>query len=258
MAWRLHITVIGSLFLWPLGAQVPDNLGIAATNIVIRHDRDDAAYLALGVRFPAVGKVGRGGDATLIASNWAITAAHVAHGMSRRMDPLVVTFEGRDYEVATVHMHPAWQPMGPHDIALLELAEHVDGIAPIALYEAHDELGQMAMLVGHGDTRTGEGGSWQVDGKRRGATNVVARADDAHLVFVFDEPPNATELEGTPGRGDSGGPAFLMIDDGEARLAGVSSGGTDGKYGPATYGARDFFGRVSTHLDWIRGVIVEK
>jgi hypothetical protein len=35
-------------------------------------------------------------------------------------------------------------------------------------------------------------------------------------------------------------------------IVGISSAGQPGRNGPATYGARDYFGRVSTHLAWIR------
>lgn len=49
-----------------------------ADRIVIRHDRPDSLYRALGARYPAVVKVGRAGDGTLIADRWVLTAAHVA------------------------------------------------------------------------------------------------------------------------------------------------------------------------------------
>ena len=125
------------------------------------------------------------------------------------------------------------------------------------LYAGNDETGAIATLVGHGDTRTGRGGSWSSDFVRRAATNRVETARSGRLVFRFDEPPDATDLEGTPGRGDSGGPALLRV-NGQYHVAGVSSAGTDGRYGPATYGAEDHFTRVADYLDWIRAIVAPR
>ena len=52
--------------------------GAAADAVIIRHDRSEADALSLGARFTAVGRVLRGGGATLVAPGWAVTAAHVA------------------------------------------------------------------------------------------------------------------------------------------------------------------------------------
>ena len=215
--------------------------------IVIRHDRPDARYLELGARYPAVGTVGRAGDGTLIAPRWVLTAAHVAVGARR---PLAVRLGEREYAVQRVVVHPDWTELGPHDLALLQLAEPVTGIEPLALYEGADETGQVAVIIGHGGTGVGLDRQRREDGRARGATNRVDRADTQWLVFTFDQPPAGTELEGAPGPGDSGSPAFLM-QGGTPRVAGVSSAGFDGKLGPGTYGAVDHFVRVSRYRVWI-------
>jgi hypothetical protein len=220
--------------------------------IVRRHDRPDSLYLALGARYAAVGTVGRRGDGTLIAPTWVLTAAHVAADLDTGR--VRVRFGERVYSVRRAVVHPDWRELGPHDIGLLELTEPVTGIEPLALYGGRDEVGQTAVLVGHGDTRTGLGGAWQQDGRVRGATSVVDGIDDGRLVFRFDEPPAGTALEGAPGRGDSGGPALLSV-AGRPQVAGVSSAGFDGRNGPGTYGAVDHFTRVSEHLSWIRAAM---
>ena len=152
--------------------------------------------------------------------------------------------------------HPAWRELGPHDVGLLELATPVTGVEPLGLYSGSDEVGKLAVLVGHGDVRSngGQGGDWAQDARARGATNVVDVIDEGRLVFRFDEPPAGTDLEGAPGRGDSGGPALIVV-AGRPLVAGVSSAGFDGHNGPGTYGAVDHFTRVSEHLAWIRGVM---
>lgn len=226
---------------------------LAATDsIVIRHDRPDSLYRALGERFPAVAKVGRAGDGTLIAPRWVLTAAHVAATINLQRARVVIG--GREHVIARAVPHPQWRELGPHDIGLLELAEPVTGVEPLPLYRQRDEAGRTVILVGHGDTRTGLGGPWQSDGLVRGATSRVAAADSGWLVLRFRAPPEAGELEGAPGRGDSGGPALIEA-NGRTWLAGVSSAGFDGANGPGTYGAVDHFTRVSDYVEWITGII---
>jgi len=231
-------------------------LGIVATalalpapaRIVIRHDRPDSLYRALGQRFPAVVKIGRAGDGTLIAPRWVLTAAHVAATIN--LERARVVAGGREYVIRRAIPHPEWREMGPHDIGLLELAEPVSGVQPLALYQARDEAGTTVIIVGHGDTRTGLGGPWRGDGLKRGATSVVAEAGEGRLSLRFRRPPEAGELEGAPGRGDSGGPA-LIESHGQVLVAGVSSAGFDGEHGPGTYGAVDHYTRVSDYIGWI-------
>lgn len=225
--------------------------GAAAIAIVIRHDRPDSLYRALGARFPAVVKVGQAGDGTLIAPRWVLTAAHVARGIDLERARAIVG--GRDLPIRRAIPHPRWVTMGPHDIGLLELGEPVEDIEPMAPYAGTGEVGQSVVIVGHGDTRTGLGGPWRGDGLARGATSRVESLDGARLVLRFRAPPDAEDLAGAPGRGDSGGPALIEV-DGQWYVAGVSSAGFDGAHGPGTYGAVDHFTRVSDYVSWIREV----
>ena len=236
------------MMLLPLRPMAP-----VADRIVIRHDRPDSLYRALGERYPAVVKVGRAGDGTLIADRWVLTAAHVAGTINLARARVIVG--GREYVIRRAVPHPQWRELGPHDIGLLELAEPVSGVEPLALYRGRDEVGRTVVFVGHGDTRTGLGGPWQADGLKRGATSLVEAIDEGRLVLRFREPPEGGELEGAPGRGDSGGPA-LIESGGRAWIAGVSSAGFDGRNGPGTYGAVDHYTRVSDYLDWIESVIM--
>lgn len=224
----------------------------AGDHIVIRHDRPDSLYRALGERFPSVARIGRRGDGTLITPRWILTAAHVALGAERA--GITVAVGGRDYAIERVVVHPDWRELGPHDIGLMLLREPVTGVTPVGFYRGSDETGRVATIVGHGDTRTGLGGPWQSDGRVRGARGRIARADDAHLVFEFPRPPAGEDLGGAPGRGDSGGPAFLVRGD-SVFVAGISSAGYDGEAGPGTYGAVDHFTRVSRYTGWIEATV---
>ncbi len=237
---------------------VPGVIFIFSFDIVRRHDKSDQAYLDLGANFPSVCKVGkRGGDGTLIDSRWVLTAAHVARGMyNREGENLQVYFQGSSegIRVDKVFIHPNFQPMSGADISLLYLAEPVSNINPVALYSNNDEAGKNIILVGHGDTRTGLGGEWVADGQRRGATNIIDAVSDDKIIFDFDDISEGTELEGTAGPGDSGGPAFVVV-NGKSLIAGVSSAGKPGKNGPGTYGAREFYTRVSTYQQWINATM---
>ncbi|NKB88515.1 MAG: trypsin-like serine protease [Acidobacteria bacterium] len=229
-------------------------VAMPATGIVIRHDVPDERYVELGARYPAVCKVGRRmGDGTLVGPQQILTAAHVARGLVRNPSEVVIC-EGVEYGVVAVFIHPDWTDMGPHDVAVVELDAVVPGVAPLALYAGSEEAGAQAVMVGHGATGAGNSRTRSEDGRRRGATNVIEEATDRHIRFHFDAPPDATELEGIPGPGDSGGPAILSV-GGVDYVVGVSSLGEPGDNGPGTYGANDYFVRVSTHLDWIRDAL---
>lgn len=223
-------------------------LAFSAAGILIRHDKPDAEYRRLGERYPAVGSFGRAGTGTLIGDRWVLTAAHVAAGMRRD-----ATFEvaGRSLAIDRRVIHPDWKEMGASDIALVRLTDVITGIAPMAIYRREDEAGQSIVFVGAGGTGTGETGPQRPeDGIKRGATNVVDRADRDWLYFDFDAPATATGLEGISGPGDSGGPAILER-DGTAYVVGVSVYGKPGAKGRGTYGAEEGYTRVSTHAGWI-------
>lgn len=208
-------------------------------------------------RFAAVCKVGEhGGDGTLIAPEWVLTAAHVADGMYRRTaGNLQVQFDnGMTAVVRAVYLHPGYAPLGRNDIALLQLREPVAGILPIRLHRTMDELHGTIFLAGHGDRRGPDGG-WVRDGRQHVGTNRVDSVNETALIFDYDPPgPDATAHEGTCGPGDSGGPAFLGQGTGLS-VAGVSSMGEPGIDGPGTFGAVEHFVRVSSYAGWLDAVM---
>jgi hypothetical protein len=244
--------------------------------IIMRHDVDDAAYRELGERhrMTVVDVAVPGGDGvpmhgngagTLIAPQWVLTAAHVATGIkpgyptSRVSAPHTVHVDGKPFLVEQVILHPDWKDVeGPADIALLRLAEPVPGAQPACLYSRDDEVGQVTVLVGRGSPGNGLVGPTRFDAVLRGATVRIdaIESEGAVLAWPFRAPddPEATPLEGISGPGDSGGPAFLML-DGQLCVAGVSSRQDHMGLSEGRYTVREFYPRVSHFLPWLTATI---
>lgn len=220
----------------------------AASAVVWRHDAAPEAALALAAKHPAVGRVLPDGSATLIARQWAVTAAHVAERIAKDGE---LEFGSKRYAVRRVHIHP--QGHGPAgqppevDLALVELATPVAGIEPVAIHRGRDELERVMTIVGCGDFGPARAPRTHQDGRCRAVTNAVADAGPKRLFFVFDAPPAGSPLEGIGVAGDSGGAALVEV-GGAWQLAGVSSGGNGP---PGAYGTEDIYTRVSTYADWI-------
>lgn len=230
-----------------------------ANSIVRRDDRSDSSYVALGTNFPAVCLINPGAAGTLIAPQWVITAGHVGEGLILTQSKPLLEFAGRQYAIQEIFVHPCGVNPPAHDMALFKLAKPVPDVTPLELYRGRNESGQVAFIVGLGYQGTGRTGPVQHDSwdkVRRAATNVVESADEFWITFVFDPPPNGTDLEGIGGPGDSGGPSVIEV-DGTYYLIGISSGGSDkNKDGiNGTYGDWDRHSRVSTEIPWIEATM---
>lgn len=245
-------------------------LGIAPVQaIVIRHDRADSRYVIDAEQYPQLFYLHTRLDkricmATLIAPDWAITAAHCLEETPildtlGQNEPWQLDVAGETYHIAELVVHPHYVA-GPIltgvDLALLRLDRKVAGVEPIVLNRNRDEADNVAFLLGWGHTGLGTTGRQHNDGKFRRAMNLVSKADQ-WLRFRFDDPREpdslALALEGIPGLGDSGGPALLETVDGTI-LIGVALGEltTDGSHSQRShYGATEIYERVSLHLDWI-------
>ena len=232
-----------------------------AQAIIYRHDIDAEAFLIDRAEFPAVFEILPGdGGATLIAPQWAVTAAHVTQ-LIQRDGSHTVTIDDEEYNIIEVATHPKWGGIHFNDIALLKLDRPVNNILPLPMYEREDELGQQVLILGSGDHATGLEGARNAarDGQFRGVTNIVERIELGSLWVQFDAPgsANETNLEGVAGPGDSGGPALIEV-DGSYYLVGVASFGIemgDPPPEPGTYGSFDTYTSISRHRDWIDAVL---
>jgi hypothetical protein len=227
------------------------SLSFGSWPIIRRADRPDAAYVEAGARYRAVIPLGRAGDATLIAPQWLLTAAHVAAAVRGRAS---IDIAGQRYAIDRVVIHPDWRELDRHDLGLIALTRPVSGVQPLGVLRSRGERGLVATIVGHGGAGRGDSRERTEDGRARAATSRVDSVSAAWLYFSFDAPPRGTDLEGAPGPGDSGGPAIVIL-GGRPFVAGVSSAGSDGRDGPGTYGAVDAFTRVSSYTAWIDSVM---
>lgn len=258
--------------------------------MIIRHDVDPALYLARSAQFPAIVPVCSALEevlivyddidqllrpslipavqvapdvytrcdamGTLIQPSWVLSAAHTVIELSLENE---IEFAGTAYGIGRLVLHPDFHNCEDisnvqNDIALIQLQQPVTSISPLPLYERTDELQKTVTLVGQGDFGTGLIGPDQVDGKKRIATNRIEKVDDQRLILKFDAPPNATDLEGISGPGDSGSPALLKTDRGWA-IAGVRSGQYSARLGEGYYGVHEYYSRISSYLSWINSVV---
>ena len=179
--------------------------------------------------------------ATMIAPNWAITAAHCFAQGPTKLDGKVLQFRGRERRVDRVFLHPCGleandridrgQDNIPNkDVALIQFTDAVEtdsAICPLYPLSFGSERGKRVTIVGTGLSGVANmpDEALRCDWRVRQAENVVEESIHSMIRMRFDSPRNRPlPLEGIAGDGDSGGPAFITV-DGTPYVAGVSSFG---------------------------------
>ena len=243
--------------------------------IVIRDDVDDARYRIPASALPALADLPGEGHGVLISPRWVLTAAHAIAWQPALGE---VSIAGVPRRVQRVVIHPGYRKLpqklvdaalasgdatrlmadvaASDDIALLQLADPVDGVQPIAIH-AGNPMGKVVRIVGKGATGTGVRGHDPQGPNRtelRHAFNTITRAEGRWLEYVFDAPPAALPLEGMAGNGDSGGPMLVNV-DGHWELAGLTSwkrvDGNPATFRPGVYGQTSEGVRLGYYVDWI-------
>lgn len=247
--------------------------GVHSWAIIIRHDVGPANYEVQESAYPAVFFLERQGNrrvcaATVIHRQWALTAAHcveqtlLGHTLANGRD-FGVRVAGADREIDAVIIHPAFDLAAESDVdlALLRFKNASQTPRPMPLQLQSVEVGSTISLLGWGYFGLGTTGRQYSDGTLRLATNRIT-AIDGRLRIRFDDPRAAVNialpLEGMPGLGDSGGPAFTRGESG-LLLVGITVGEVEGEgFSEETqgkYGAIAVYESVMLHIDWIETVI---
>ncbi len=225
--------------------------------------------LGLASPFSGVGFL-YGGTGTLIDSTHVLTAAHLFNSST---DPAGVSFNLEtgtgtvSFTASHIDIDPQFQGVGPDDIgdlAVVTLSTPVPAtFRTYGLYTGALTSGTTLTLVGYGQTGNGVTGyDNSPQGRRVGKNNADAfllpggndyattyQAGDGVYLFDFDSPDGSTQsapnvigglslgndVETTIGNGDSGGPAFVLV-NGQYQIAALNNFliqyGTDANPGP--------------------------
>lgn len=215
----------------------------------------------------AVNSTGSGTNfcsATLIESDWAVTAAHCTNGLSdladHGLDRIYLVF-GTDvtsanglFEATPVDqftVHPDYRDgRSDHDIALVRLANPVQTVRPVPLNsDAPDKSWQGTDITYVGWGLAGDNAP-SSSGVKRSVDVPFLSATDQHIFTYAEDGRNACF-------GDSGGAALAEFDE-ELRLVGATSFVTDLNGGePSCEGgaAAAAATRIDSHLDWIEDTL---
>lgn len=229
--------------------------------------------------FGSTDGVGPGGcSSTLVANNWAVTAAHcfyggtttqtttidnmsVVLGVHDRTDPIASSESSRkNVKIAEIIIHESYNPSGSaNDIALLKLAESIDL-----------DTWSPACLPDQGADYTGKKGWVYGWGTTQESGNLADKLQELEVPIVNDDTCNTamnpegvtitTDMlcaGGVEGKdacgGDSGGP-FTVEESGKHTLVGAVSFGI----GCARAGLYGVYAEVAQFRTWIDGKIADK
>ncbi len=226
-------------------------------SLIVRHDVSDERFIELGKKYPQICHLSDG-EATLIKENWTVTAAHAAIILKEELENgkiPKVSIAHKQYEIEKVILHPNFKISNTaieNDIALIQIKGSITSIPFAKLYDKQNEKGKQITIVGRGDFGTGLTGPQHWDKITRAATNRIDEVEGQWIIFSFDNPQseNTTELEGISGPGDSGGPAFIDLNN-VRYIVGVSSNQQNNSEKKGVYGVTEYYARISFYKKWI-------
>lgn len=176
---------------------------------------------------------------TLIGCKTVLTAAHcvcVDDGTGADCQPggpnrfplsqlLVYAQHGGIYDVASIKVPVDYVFGSESDVALLTLADEVNGISPTPINKQMDPpAGTPGTIVGFGQT---DGNTDDFGLKRVGqveTADCLTATEAPHICWRFTTPLGSAGLDSNTCAGDSGGPLFMDLGQGTV-VAGVTSGG---------------------------------
>lgn len=212
---------------------------------------------------------------------YILTAAHVYELPASPDAYSVRSPDGRVYHPDRIWVHPQWNGdfdmRTGFDLAVLRLPKPLTGIGPQpVLYGGNAEAGKLITFVGFGSRGIGSAGERNrfyrgsdkaaaqgvVDQLVKTVTPLPRKGDGGNYLGVYlpkedGSIPNpyggaakpATRLVGLLGSGDSGGSAWMQLQD-KWVMVGVNSNGS----GTARYGESSWFTRISPLRPWLSGL----
>ena len=246
-------------------------MSFSLMSLIVRHDVSDEKFITLAKKYPQTVNLNIGGsglgESTLIKENWLVTAAHAAVYLKEEMETgeiSKVTIDTKQYDIEKVIIHPNYklnegESVIKNDIALIKIKGRITHIPYAKLYDKQDEKGKKITIVGRGDFGTALTDAVKSDGINRAATNKIDKVSRQWIRFKFDSPEseNTTELEGVSANGDSGGPAFIDVNN-VRYIVGVSShqlNDDDENVEEHLYGVNEYYARISSYKKWIEKYI---
>ena len=190
---------------------------------------------------------------TLIAPQAVLTAGHcVATGCCERMFiGNNVEKSGTEIRVRDAIMHPDYVPNSIEqqfdDIAVLILVEPVRTIDPVQICSLDAiAAARFVRLVGFGNTDPGATTGYGI--KRMVDVGVASERSGYGARFGTEFVAGAPNLDRDTCTGDSGGPAYVLV-DGRWELAGATSRGT--REARRNCGDGGVYTRVPAYRDWL-------
>jgi hypothetical protein len=168
-------------------------------------------------------------SATLIHPRFVLTAAHciTMGGMPAAIAFGENGFEGeRQIEAVDCVLHPEYGSGVDVDLAVCELADAVEDVAPIPVLMGCEQdvlvPGAQVTIVGFGNTQSQFVDGVLVDGQGLGTKRYVAQS--IHAVRASHEEVDLIGIDTMSGgcHGDSGGGAYVQLADGSWRVVGVA------------------------------------
>jgi hypothetical protein len=250
---------------------------IAGSAKVFPSDSPDARLDTADV-FPGVGAISVYGTCTALSRHWLLTAAHCVSGMSSTSTFTVYfSFGGKSYSYnltgADTVYNPKYNIDGYRyfDTALIYVPDGISNkIRKYELYGGEVKTststsnGTVFYLVGYGASGYGDKGvcvNFSITTRRSGENVVNSITYDGAIPVLFrmdfDTPSTTGKVGGSLGNrletticsGDSGGPSFVLGEDGVYRVAGINSFGNGTGYFGDSFGGP----LVSSVKDWIEG-----
>nr|WP_018349150.1 trypsin-like serine protease [Longispora albida] len=168
--------------------------------------------------------------ASLLSSQWAVTAAHCTYSQSGPLSPSQVSVRfgsnsrssgGQLSGVSQIIRHPSYQTQ--YDIALLKLSSSISG-APITIASASPAANTNVRLLGWGQTCPQRGCDQGPDGLKQLDTRIISDSscqgmNTGNELCVYGTTTN------TACYGDSGGPALVSSGSGWALVGATSRSG---------------------------------